>query len=141
MFLVCESRYNNSFYEKEKPKPKNILPATYSEYNLISKTTKVTSNSLLIIFSSEISNPLGINLNLLFNIKRYSKDSYSQDIGSTYTFSSRDKNISKTFSFQFLDKDLTPNNNYTYSISVSSNTYISPGLIIPVLNLSFIQSD
>ncbi len=139
MFLVCESKNNKTLVSKETSKS---LSTFYAEYNLISKTVNVTFNSILLIFSAQISNPLGLNLNLLFNIKRYSATSSSQDIGSTYIFSSRTKNNSKTFSFQFLDENLTPGI-YTYSISVSSNTFshISPGLIIPICNLDFINGN
>lgn len=140
MFLVCHSENTKPSVIKETSKS---LSSIYSEYSLISKTINVTFNSLLLIFSAQISNPLNLDITLLFNIKKYSSASSSpQDIGSTYVFSSNNKNTAKSFSFQFLDKDITPNK-YTYSITVSSNSFynISPGLIIPICNLNFINGN
>lgn len=140
MFLVCENNSNLPVL-KETSSPTS-LSTFYSEYNLMSKTITVDSNSLLLFFSSEISNPLGFSLNLIFNIRRYSKDSFPEDIGNTYIFSSNKKDTAKSFCFQFLDDDLNKEK-YTYSIVVSSNnfSYIPPALIIPTCNLDFLKGN
>lgn len=140
MFLVCESTTNLPMLKDSSTS--TCLSAFYSEYNLISKSITVDSNSILLLFSCEISNPFGLSLNLIFNIRRYSKDSFSKDIGNTYIFSSNKRNVSKSFSFQFLDENLN-NETYTYSIVVSSNnfSYTPPALIIPNCNIDFIKGD
>ena len=98
MFLVCEN--NNTNLPVLKGTSSSISLSTfYSEYNLISKTITVNSNSLLLFFSSKISNPLGLSLNLIFNIRRYSKDSFPEDIGNTYIFSSNKKMYLNHFLF------------------------------------------
>ena len=140
MFIVCENNMNLPMI-KDSSTSKS-LSAPYSEYNLISKSVTVDSNSILLLFSSRISNPLGLSLNLIFNIRRYSRDSFPKDIGNTYIFSSSKKDVSKSFSFQFLDENLN-NETYTYSIVVSSNnfSYTPPALIIPNCNIDFIKGD
>ena len=140
MFIICENNTNLPML-KDCSTSKS-LSAPYLEYNLISKSITIDSNSILLLFSSKISNPLGFSLNLIFNIRRYSKDSCPADIGNTYIFSSNKKNVSKSFSFQFLDENLN-NETYTYSIVVSSNnfSYTPPALIIPNCNIDFIKGD
>lgn len=141
MFLVCHTEKNNSLVIPSKKESSTSLSPYYYEYNLLSKTINITFSSLLLLFSAQISNPLNLDLTLLFTIKKYSKSYNCEDIGSTYIFSSKNS-AAKTFSFQFLDKDLSPGK-YTYLITVSSNcfTNISPGLIIPSYTLNFINGN
>ena len=94
----------------------------------------------LLIFTSNISLPLGISVTLNFQITRTSEDGSSIKVGPTYTFSTLATALeSEAFSFQFADSNLRPGN-YTYSVEISTNSIIdiTPGVTVNNATLSII---
>lgn len=94
----------------------------------------------LLIFTSTISLPIGILVNLNFQILRTSEGGATTKVGSTYSFSTLATALeSESFAFQFADRNLRPGN-YTYSIEISTNSIldITPGLTVNNATLSII---
>ena len=101
-------------------------------------TTGIINSTNLLIFTSQISLPLGISVNLNFEILRSANGGSAVKIGSTYTFATLVNILeSEAFSFQFADTNV-PEGNYTYSVQLSTNSVldITPGLTINNATLS-----
>jgi hypothetical protein len=114
--------------------PLPIITTLFAEpLNVVSTTidtreARSNTNNLL-HFSSIINLPLGISVNLNFQIRRSLNDGAPIGVGATYTFSTLvDVLEAESFSFQFFDPDVQPGF-YTYSVQLSTNSIIdvTPG--------------
>lgn len=95
-------------------------------------TTGMRNVTNHLIFTSQISLPLGISVTLNFQINRISQDGSSIKVGSAYTFTTQVSVLeSESFCFQFTDRSLRPGN-YTYSVEISTNSLIdvTPGVTV-----------
>jgi hypothetical protein len=113
--------------------PINVVSATVDTAGMRDVTN-------LLIFTSTISLPLGILVNLNFQIRRTSEDGSSIKVGPTFTFSTLATALeSESFAFQFADSNLRPGN-YTYSVEISTNSIIdiTPGVTVNNATLSII---
>lgn len=93
-----------------------------------------------LIFTSQISLPLGISVTLNFQINRIAQDGSSIKVGSAYTFTTQVVVLeSEAFCFQFTDRNLRPGN-YTYSVEISTNSLIdiTPGVTVNNATLAII---
>jgi len=94
----------------------------------------------LLIFTSTINLPLGISVNLNFQISRLRGDGSAIKVGPTFTFATLATALeSEAFSFQFADNNVPPGD-YTYSVEIATNSLvdITPGVSVNNATLSVI---
>lgn len=106
-------------------------------------TSNMENPAVLLIFTGAISLPLGVNVNLNFQISRSLDGGAPVRVGSTYTFSTIvDLLESEAFSFQYFDNNIAAGN-YTYSVELSTNSFIdiTPGLTVNNATLSALAVD
>lgn len=95
-------------------------------------TTGLARTTNLLIFTSQISLPLGISVTLNFEIFRTVNGGNPAKVGSSYTFSTLATACeSECFAFQFADSGIQEGE-YTYSVQISTNSVldITPGLTV-----------
>ena len=103
-------------------------------------TTGLNRSTNLLIFTCQINLPLGISVNLNFEIIRMINGRNPAKIGPTFTFSTLAVALeSEAFAFQFADFN-AEEGNYTYTIQISTNSIldITPGLTVNNGTLSII---
>jgi len=103
-------------------------------------TRGMNDTTNLLIFTCTVNLPLGISINLNFQINRLRGDGSSSKVGGTYTFATLATVLeSEAFSFQFADNNV-PAGEYTYSIEISTNSLvdITPGATVNNATLSVI---
>ncbi len=106
-------------------------------------TGRMRDPAVLLTFSSIISLPVGISVNLNFEITRSQNGGAPTNVGSTYTFSTLVNVLeAEAFGFQYFDNNLTPGV-YTYSVHLSTNSIIdiTPGLTVNNATLSALAVD
>lgn len=111
--------------------------------NVTIDTTAMRSPVILLNYTSIISLPIGVSVNLNFELRRSLGDGAAVSVGPTNTFSTLVTALeAESFAFQFFDSNLSPGV-YTYSVQLSTNSIvdITPGLTINNATLSALAVD
>lgn len=103
-------------------------------------TSGMSDTTNLLIFTCTVNLPLGISVNLNFQINRLRNDGASIKVGPTFTFATLATVLeSEAFAFQFADNNVSAGD-YTYAVEISTNSLvdITPGVSVNNACLSII---
>jgi len=120
-----------------------LLAEPISVVSVTLNVNELKHPSILLTFTGAVSLPLGISVNLNFEVERVKDNGSPIKVGSTYTFSTLATALeSETFAFQLFDAGLEPGT-YTYTVVLSTNSVIdiTPGLTIVNATLSALGVD
>ena len=109
-----------------------LLAAPINVVSTSINTSGMSDTTNLLIFTCTVNLPLGISVNLNFQINRLRNDGASIKVGPTFTFATLATILeSEAFAFQFADSNVSAGD-YTYAVEISTNSLvdITPGVSV-----------
>jgi len=120
-----------------------LLAAPIPVVNVSISTEGMAEPVVLLHFSSIISLPIGVLVNMNFEISRSFNGGAPVVIGSNYVFATLVNILeAEAFGFQYFDNNLAPGlYNYTIQLSTNSLIDITPGVTVTNATLSALAVD